>query len=502
MNQELLEKSLPSAEDAETACLGSIILDNECIDTCMKYFGPSDLYSPHNNRVYAAMIELRQSGKVIDPIVIGDIMKRDGSLESFGGVSRITNLTMGVPHYSIESLEEWAKKIRTHSLTRQAIRLCNNITRDLLSDDVDAEYAIGKLEQKAIHISTALNNERKDDPIGFTEVNAIIPTIRAQFERYNRGESTGVKTGMRELDDKLDGGGLQGKAAYLVAGAEKSGKTSLALDWLEDIVTQQNKTGLIVTLEMSKETLLKRLYSKHTGIPYYMFRPGFYDTAKDNVYTRAIEGLDAFGKFPFKITDNLFQMDAIARHVSKEVEMGFKDGNTPIGAVLIDYLQLITPSGSHGNREQQVASVSRGIKMLSNDLDVPIIVMSNMNRVGMAEGQEPDTYNLRESGSLAYDAEAVMFVHDPAYVPGKAYVRPEVADMVLILSRQRNGPTGRIPLKFIGPYMQFMTEPQYLKAFGNQKVDQNVPSSKGQLFEKQAEIENLWEMDDDEWSNS
>ena len=499
-NASLLEKELPSNEDAENTCLGSIILDNEVIDICVKYFGPEDLYNPFSRAVYKAMLTLRQEQKPIDPITIGEELKREGPIDSFGGVSRITQLTFGVP--IISNIEEYAQAIKTHSLTRQAIRLCTNIQRDLLSDDVDPATIIGKLEQKAIHLSTALNVERKDDPIGFARVNDIVPSMREQFERYHRNEASGVKTGMDNLDTMLDGGGLQGKATYLIAGAEKSGKTSLALDWMEDIVTQQNKTALIVTLEMSKETLAKRLYSKHTGIPYYMFRPGFYDSPTDNVYTRAIEGLEKFSKYPFKITDNLFRMDAIARYCAKEVEQGFKEGNTPVGVILLDYLQLITPTGTHGNREQQVASVSRDIKLLSADLDVPIVVMSNMNRVGMAEGQEPDTYNLRDSGSLAFDAEAVMFVHNPAYVPGKPYERQEITDMVLILARQRNGPTGRIPLKFIGPYMQFMTESQYAKSFGDPKTDKRIPESKGQLFERKAEIENLWDEDDDEWSTN
>lgn len=497
---EYLDHSLPSSDEAEQVCIGAVLLDNSVLETCKQHFVPTDLYSPYLRMIYAAMLTLDKEGSPIDPIFIGEVLKRDlikrGALENSGGIARITNLTFGLPHFT--NIEEYAKIIKAHSVSRQALRLCNTISRDILSGDVEAVDVVAKLERKAIALSTSLGSTGERDPVGFAKVDSLADTIKAQFERYHRGESTGVKTGMKQLDDMLDGGGLQPKGTYVVGGMEKSGKTSLALDWVEDIAIRQDKAALIVTLEMSKETLLKRLYAKYTGIPYYMFRPGFKDTANNPAYTKAMQEIDEFCKYPFKIADNLFAIDDIYRHCAKEVELGHKPENKEIGVILLDYLQLINPSGSHNSREREVGTVSRAIKMLASDLDVPVVVMSSLNRFGLTEGQVPDAHNLRDSGNIGFDAEAVLFVYNPAFVPGKPYEPREITDMQLILSRQRNGPTGTIPLKFIGPYMQFMTEDDFSKHFASKTGELET---KGQAERRVAEVEDIWDLsdDDDEW---
>lgn len=498
-NEDYIEQSLPASDEAEQVCVGSILIDNDQVDICKRFFVPNDLYSPFLRMIYKAMLTLREEGSPIDPIFIGELFKRQGqreALDSVGGVMRITQLAMGLPPFT--HIEDYAQVIKNHSISRQALKLCNTITRDILSGEVDTIEAVSKLERKAIALTTSLNTSGNNDPVGFTEAQSLADTIKSQFERYNRGESTGVKTGMKELDDKLDGGGLQPKGTYVIGGMEKSGKTSLALDWVEDIVIRQDKTALIVTLEMSKETLIKRLYAKYTGIPYYMFRPGFRDTPNNPVFTQAMERLDEFCEFPFKITDNLFMIDDIYRHCAKEVELGHKPENKEVGVILLDYLQLINPSTSQNSREREVGTVSRAIKVMASELDVPVVVMSSLNRSGLTEGQIPDVHNLRDSGNIGFDAEAVMFVHNPAFVPGKPYEPREITDMQLILSRQRNGPTGPIPLKFIGPYMQFMTEADFSKHFASKTGE---IETKAQAERRVAEVEDIWDLsdDDDEW---
>ncbi len=486
----------PEADSAETGCLGSVFLDNETMPDIVSIIGPEDFFNPNNRRVFSAMCKLYERSELIDPILVGEVMKKEGSLESYGGVARLLDLIRGVPlHLDVKDL---ARLIKKASVSRQAIRIFATGTRDILAGDLEVSEILGRIENRVLKFNNELAGESSTDPSGFVPASSLVETLRTQFENYNAGIATGVKSGMERLDNNLDGGGFQRKGVYLVAGAEKSGKTSLALDWIEDIVTVQALTALIVTLEMSKETLLKRLYAKHTGIPYYMFRPGFYDGNGDKPYSRALEGLAKFGEYPFLITDNLFDMESIERHCSRAIEQGHKAGNTEVGIIFLDYLQLIVSTARQFNsREAEVSWVSRRIKRMAADLDVPVVVMSNMNRTNLnQDGSEPDTYNLRDSQQLAFDAEAVMFVHDPAYTPGKPYQRPEIADMLLLLSRQRNGPTDRIPLKFIGPYMQFMTEDQYAVYSGG-----DVPETKGQRLDKQKKQEDLWDEDDEEWSN-
>jgi replicative DNA helicase len=491
-----LEKELPNSEESEQVCLGSIILDNSAMDTCVKFFGPEDLYNPWHRTIYKAMVTLYSNKQKIDPILILEEVKKGNPIGPELSVTQLVNLTMGVPH--ILNIEEYAKQIRTHSLSRQAIKLAGVVRRDLLAGDVDPAEVLGKLEQRAMALSTKLNIERNDGPNGFVRVVDLASTVEAQFHSYHKGESTGVLTGFYELDSILDGGGLQKKGSYVIGGREKSGKTSLALDMCEHITTKQHKGSLIVTLEMSKETMFKRLYSKYTGIPYYMFRPGFYDTNLDNPYTRAVEGLKEFAQFPFFIADNLFTMDEIYRHCAKLIELGYKEGQVEVGVIVLDYLQLIGIADTRVPTVERVTRVSRDIKRLASDLDVPVIVMSNLNRTRLSEeGQEPDTDNLRESGSIAFDAEAIMFVHNPSYIPGKPYEQKDITDYLLILSRQRNGPTGRFNMKLIGPYMQFMSETDYNKSHG---VD-TLPPSQGQQHKKAKSLEDLWDDEDDDERN-
>lgn len=500
---EYLDKPLPSSDEAEQVCLGSVILNNEVMERVIKFLDPHDFYSPVNRKFYEAMVELYNDGEQpIGPITISETLKTHNvQPETYGGAARITNLAMGLP--SLSEIDKYVKIVKTHSAARDAIRLCNAITRDLLAGDVDTQEVLDKAEHRILQLNNSVSVEKTGSIEGFVSVNEIVPTIREQFERYHRGETTGVPTGMKPLDDMLDGGGLQKKATYVLAGAEKTGKTSLALEWVRSITIDQGKCVPVVTLEMSKETMTKRLYSMHTGIPYYMFRPGFYDSANDNPYTRAIQGLDKFAKYPFRIADSLFTWSQIQRYCTRLVEDGHKEENPEVGAIVLDYLHLITLDTTNSpNREREVGQISRNIKMLSSDLEVPIIALSSLNRVNMAEGQEPEPYNLRDSGSLAYDAEAIMFLHNPAYKPGKPYEPREVTDMVLIMSRQRNGPSGRIPLKFIGPYMSFMTESQFAQHFAGTVKTASMPESKGSLFDREQVTEKLWEADDDEWQDS
>lgn len=503
--EDLLENPLPSSEESEQVCVGAVILDNSCMEINMKFFGPEDLYNPFHRRVYSAMIQLHHEGKLIDPITIGEILKKEGSLETMGGVSRITDLAFGLPNFTAGTIEEYAIIIRKMSIKRATVRLCTRVANDMLGNDPNytEEEILAHLEQKVLQLNSAISNEGTDVPHGFIAAQDITPLLKDHFEQLHRGEATGISTGMKVVDDDLDGGGLQRKGSYLIAGSEKSGKTSLALDWASHIAAVAKKAVLIVTLEMSKEVLLKRIYSAHTGIPYYMFRPGFHDSPTNKAYTKALEGLDEFGKLPFLIADNIFEWGAIKRHVTREVEKGHKAGQTEIGLVIFDYLQLMNVSGVYDTRAR-VETVSRGIKQLGSELDVPTLTMSSMNRLkfGDSENPEPTVDNLRDSGQLGYDAEGIFLLHNPALVPGKPYIPKDITDITLILARQRNGPMGRYNLKFMGKYMQFMTEADFMKHHGTQDVDQNYGGTKQTARVNDDRILNLWDADDDEWQNS
>lgn len=495
---DLLDKPLPSSEESEQVLLGATLLDNDVFETIYREIVVEDFYSPLHRRIYGAMVELFETQQLIDPIKIGEILKREGSLESVGGIGNITDLAFGLPH-NIKNIDEYIKLVKGHSVSRALLRICNTASGAVLHGQDPIASILEDMEAQVLNASTKLHSESKVESKAFFSLSDITPSLYTQFQNYHDNVSTGVRTGMDEVDEMLDGGGLQPGGLYVVAGGEKVGKTSVALDWAYDIAAKQGFHVPIVTLEMSKETLAKRLFSAHTGIPYYMFRPGLYDAPGASMYSKAIDGLQSFANIPISIADKLYSFDQIARHCRRMVEQGHKSGKL-VGAIIIDYLQILQVLGKTMGRTEEVAKISRSLKVLSSELEVPLIVLSNLNRDGLGEGQEPDAKNLRDSGTIAFDAEALFFIHNPSYVPGKPYEPKEITDMNLILSRQRNGPVGRIAVKFIGPYMQFMTTKQYNIHFGDTNTDKKLPQSTGEKMTQEKAMLDMWDTeDDDDW---
>lgn len=493
----LLEKPLPSDDALEQALLASTLTDPRNYERMAKYLDAGDWYSPYNRRVYDAMTKLYSEDRPINPITIAEVWKSEGvELENTGGVSRITNLTLGAVYLGPKDFEDGVQKIKAYSVARQMILTCNATIENLLIGSEPIKDVVERSENKVLTLSSSLVNESADQK-AFSELWEITPDMAKQFQDYHAGISNGVGTGMHEVDDMLDGGGLQAGGLYLIAAGEKTGKTSMALDWCDYISGELGKKSLIITGEMSKITMAKRLYSANAGIPYYRFRPGMYDMPDDPTYTRAMQGLDKFGRIPIAIADKLHHVGQIKRHCRREVERGHKsnDPSKKVAVIVIDYLQLFTLDPGYGKvtRTEEVEKVSREFKLLATELDVPIIAISSLNRIGLTDGQVPDTFNLRQAGTLAFDAEAIWFLHNPAYVPGQPYTPTPVTPMNFILSRQRNGPTGTIPVMFIGPYMQFMTVADYERRRGPTNTDNPVPLSAGQERQQREDLNKLWE---------
>jgi replicative DNA helicase len=493
----LLDKPLPSSNDSEVQLLGTIILDTKYIEEAMKTLDSSDMYNPFHREVMASMVYLAQDNKTISPITINEHWKTKGR-DQVGNVKLITDLTFGLPFIGPKEFKQLCKIVKEHSVARQMIRTFSAATEDLLYGQEPVKDILERAEAKVLGLSTDLHVEDHKIEKPFSDLIEIVPNIHKQLLDYHAGITNGVATGMKKIDEMLDGGGMQGGALYIVAAGEKAGKTSLALDWGYDIAAVQ-KAGrvLIVTGEMSKVTMAKRIYSSHAGIAYYRFRPGIYDMPDDPVYSKAIEGLDRFGKIPIAISDKLYNMGQIARHCRREVEHGLKsnDPKKKVVLIILDYLQLIGWDDGKVQRTEEVEKVTRAYKLLLTELDVPGIGISSINRIGLTDGQVPDTFNLKQAGSIANDAEAIFFIHNPAYIPGKPYVPMDMTPMNLILSRQRNGPTGTIPLMFVGPYMQFMTMDAYDRRFGlrDKAKDGQMPKSAGQENMEQEDLQRRWD---------
>lgn len=436
--EQFLERPLPSNEDSERAILGAILLDNTLITQAVEQLKAGDFYSPLNRRIFAAMIALFEASKNIDPILIGEEIKKEGSLEAIGGVSTITNLTYGLPHFT--DLTGYIDVVRDKSMMRNLIRTCNQITSEALEEEDDARNILDHAEQMIF----ALAERRAAE--GFSHIQPIAEKVLAKVEEYSRREShalTGLATGFRELDEMTSG--LQPSDLIIIAARPSMGKTALCLTIAQNAAIDEKAVVGFFSLEMSKEQLVMRMMSSEAKVDAARFRRGILSREEWERLARAIGTLADARLF---IDDtpgiSVLEMRAKARRLAAEQKK--------LDLIVVDYLQLMG-GGRAESRQQEVSQISRELKGLAKELNVPVIALSQLSRAPEARNPpKPMMSDLRESGSIEQDADVVAFIYrEDYYKPSD-----ENAGMAeLLISKQRNGPTGTIKLAFLKEFTRF-----------------------------------------------
>lgn len=482
----LYDRPLPHNTEAEEGLIGVVLMSPNLLDYA-RDLEPSDFYHPFLREVWEAILQLDGEGLEIDHVNVLERVENEHITATF-----LLGLGVGVPPL-VTIVKSHVNIIKGHSIKRKLLFKIVKLERDILEGDTSAGTIVAEAESAILTLNDKLH-VKGEDSIGFRKLHTITDEMAEQFVNYHEGIATGVPTGMPEIDEMLDGGGLQKGAMYVLGASEKVGKTSLVLDWIDYTAKVTKKRALVATLEMAMIVMAKRLFSKHAGISYYRFRPGF----KGKEYERAFQELEDFGKVPIEIADNLFGLSQIALYARRAVEQGYKSGKPEdeVGLLFIDYLQLVEDDTGQTTttREREIAKISRRLRKLSIELDIPIVVVSNLNREGLGavinekkalEAVRPSTRNLRDSGAIGFDAEAVMFLHNPAYIPGRPYQPMPHTPIEFIMDRQRNGPTGTIPMMFIGEFMQFFTQSQY-RAFMNDPVVTITPRDNSEALPEPA----------------
>ena len=436
--EQFLERPLPSNEDSERAILGAILLDNTLITQAVEQLKPGDFYSPLNRRIFAAMIALFEASKSIDPILIGEEIKKEGSLEAIGGVSTITNLTYGLPHFT--DLTGYIDVVRDKSMMRNLIRTCNQITSVALEEEDDARNILDHAEQMIF----ALAERRAAE--GFSHIQPVAEKVLAKVEEYSRREShalTGLATGFRELDEMTSG--LQPSDLIIIAARPSMGKTALCLTIAQNAAIDEKAVVGFFSLEMSKEQLVMRMMASEAKVDAARFRRGILSRDEWERLARAIGTLADARLF---IDDtpgiSVLEMRAKARRLAAEQKK--------LDLIVVDYLQLMG-GGRAESRQQEVSQISRELKGLAKELNVPVIALSQLSRAPEARNPpKPMMSDLRESGSIEQDADVVAFIYrEDYYKPSD-----ENAGMAeLLISKQRNGPTGTIKLAFLKEFTRF-----------------------------------------------
>jgi replicative DNA helicase len=439
--EQYLEKPLPSSEDSERIILGAILLDNAVIAQALEHLKPEDFYAPLNRRVFAAMVALFERQRQIDPILIGEELKKEGSLESIGGTATITNLTFGLPHFS--NVEEYIKVVKDKSVVRSLIRTCNSITGEALAEEEDSEVILDRAEQAIFALAEARTQQ------SFSRIAPVADRVLARVTEHSKGEGTGItglSTGFRELDEMTSG--FQRTDLIIVAGRPSMGKTALCLTLAQNAALYSKAVVAVFSLEMSKEQLVTRMLSSEAHINAHRFRTGHLMTKEWERLTGAIATLSEAKMF---IDDtpgiSALEIRAKCRRLAAEQKQ--------LDLIVIDYLQLMG-SGSgrrNENRQQEVSQISRELKALAKELDVPVVALSQLSRAPEARSPpKPLMSDLRESGSIEQDADVVAFIYREDYYK-ETEENKGLAE--LIVSKQRNGPTGTVKLAFLKEFTRF-----------------------------------------------
>jgi len=434
----------PQDNDAEQIVLGSLMIDKEAITKVADFLMAHDFYSPAHEKIYEAIIELYSHSQPIDIMTVNHQLKEKGLLKNVGGVSYLSEIVNLVPTSS--HVAHYGKIVHDKKVLRDLIHLSAQATEQALdSSGMDTEDLLDGIEKKIFSLSQISIQK------------ALVPLkedLKAAYDRIEKlhkggDHLRGVTTGFKSLDDLLSG--LQ-KSDLIILGARPSlGKTSFALDIARNAAKAGNSVG-IFSLEMAREQVVDRLISSESQVPLWKIRTG---RISDDLEFELIQhSLDKLSEYKISIDDtaspNILQMRAMGRRL--QAERG-------LDLLIIDYLQLIIPRTNSENMVQQVTEISRGLKSLARELNIPVLALSQLSRgIESRDNKIPRLADLRESGSIEQDADVVMFIYRKDRDKDKENIAPEEQNMAqIIIAKQRNGPLGTVDLKFDSERASFKT---------------------------------------------
>lgn len=435
--EQYLEKPLPSAIEAEKIILANIILDNSALNEVSDILEPNDFYQPAHRHIYQAMLTLSARLEIIEPVIIIEELKKDGRDLTIGGLKTITDLIVGM--YRTSELLDYCHIVKDKSLIRRGIKDLQLSISELLSEEDTFDNQIEVIENRIYALSDIKAQHQKKS---FTKVGDIVHRrIHHVHEMQDRETIiTGLPTGLTELDTKILG--LQRQEFIIIAGRPSMGKTALGLTIGQNAALQSNALVAVFSLEMSEDGLGDRLLCSRACVDSHTYRSGFLNEEEWGRLMVAEQDLQPVEMYiderPAINTDYMF----------KKLRRLVSDVRRPLDLILVDYLQLMTgtPGQRIENRQQEVTKICSTLKQMSKIFNCPLIAMSQLSRA--PEGRNPPKpimSDLRESGSIEQDADVVAFIYR------EEYYKPTVENENLaevIISKNRNGPTGSVPLRF------------------------------------------------------
>lgn len=431
-----LDGGLPQNIEAEQAVLGSLLIDVRAVERVAAFLRVDDFYLPVNGEIFAGMLHLYQQDRPTDVVTLVDHLQSQGRLEETGGAAYLASLATLVP--TSFNVEHYARIVERLSVLRKLIDAGTRITSIGHDERLEADQALEQAERVLFDIS------RSRVAGDFEPLSKILADVYEKIDAIHAHESaiTGVTTGFIDLDRLTSG--LQRSDLVILAGRPSMGKTALALNMAHAVALKAKLPVGMFSIEMSAEQLAHRLLAMEAQIESQRLRNGRMSEAD---WDRLIEAVGVLSELPFFIDDSPVLSMADMR--SKARRLHTEQG---LGLIVVDYLQLMQGASAE-NRVQEISAISRGLKAVARELDVPVMALSQLSRApDQRPNHEPMLSDLRESGSIEQDADVVMFIYRDVHYNAETE-RPHVADV--IVAKHRNGPTGKIHLFYQDALMRF-----------------------------------------------
>src|SRR3954469_6885302 len=439
MNDVYADRMPPQNIEAEQAVLGAIFLEPAALTLASEILIPEDFYRASHQKIFNVMLDLNDQGKAVDLVTVTEELAAAKLIEDIGGVSYLSDLSGSVP--TAANIEYYARIVEEKSLLRRLIRTATNIASDGYSREDEVEALLSEAEKNIMEVA-----QRKNAGAFHNIKDVLVRTYDNIEEMHNRvGDITGISTGFAELDRMT--AGFQRNDLIIVGARPSVGKTAFALNIAANVATKTGENVAIFSLEMGAEQLVMRMLCSEGNIDAQRLRTG---SLTDEDWGKLIMAMGSLSNSGIFIDDTpgvrISEIRSKCRRLKQEHGLGM---------ILIDYLQLIQGNGRSGeNRQQEVSEISRSLKALARELEVPVIALSQLSRgVEQRQDKRPMMSDLRESGSIEQDADIVAFLYRDDYYDKESESKDQIE---IILAKQRNGPTGTVTLAFVKQYNKFV----------------------------------------------
>lgn len=442
IREQTFERALPNSSEAERAILGAVLLDNGLIAQAIEQLYSEDFYVPSHRKIFAVMARLFERGSEINPILIGEELKKENALEAVGGISFITNLTYGLPHST--NILHYIKIVRGKSMLRQLVKTSNKITQEALVEEDDPEVILDHAETAIFKLSFE-QNQSSFLPVGLLSTKSLETVQKIQ---QSGSHIVGVSTGFPDVDSLLLG--LQKPDLIILAARPGAGKTAMGLKLAYNAAKEEEEEIVaFFSVEMPKEQCIMRLHCSIAGVDTQRYQLGYLNAEE---WGRLHDVRSSLQNMPLYIDDSsgLSPSRLKAKAMRLAVERKKK-----IKLIVVDYLQLMEGSKKrYGSKYEEVSDISKDLKNLGKELDVPLLALCQLNRASETRtDHRPIVSDLRDSGNLEQDAAVITFIYRADMYRGPLETPDNTAE--IIVAKNRNGRTGTKVLRFDAPSTSF-----------------------------------------------